>query len=163
MEQAAVRRLPRIVLLFFCIAYVLPGFVGREPWKNQDMTAFGIMRELASGEASWWAPKLMGQALEIPALLPYWLGAWAIQLSPSWLPLDFAARIPFGLLLALTLTATWYAVYHLALQTDAQPVAFAFGGEARPTDYARAIADGGLLAMIAMLGLAQMSHGVNRG
>ena len=40
----------------------------------------------------------------------------------------------------------------------AQPVAFAFGGEAHPTDYARAIADGALLAFIACLGLAQLAH-----
>jgi hypothetical protein len=40
----------------------------------------------------------------------------------------------------------------------AQPVAFAFGGEASPVDYARAIADAGLLALIASLGLAQLSH-----
>jgi 4-amino-4-deoxy-L-arabinose transferase-like glycosyltransferase len=37
-------------------------------------------------------------------------------------------------------------------------VAFAFGGEALPPDYARAMADGGLLAFIACLGLAQLSH-----
>jgi hypothetical protein len=37
-------------------------------------------------------------------------------------------------------------------------VAFAFGGEALPPDYARALADGGLLAFIACLGLAQLSH-----
>src|SRR5262249_22040103 len=41
---------------------------------------------------------------------------------------------------------------------QAQPVPFAFGGEAKPTDYARAIADGGLLALVACLGLAQFSH-----
>jgi len=37
-------------------------------------------------------------------------------------------------------------------------VAFAFGGEADPRDYARALADAGLLALIASLGLAQFSH-----
>jgi hypothetical protein len=49
-------------------------------------------------------------------------------------------------------------VYYLARSPGAQPVAFAFGGEANPPDYARAIADGGLLALIACLGLAQLSH-----
>ena len=58
----------------------------------------------------------------------------------------------------LTLLATWYGVYYLARTPRAQPVPFAFGGEAQPTDYARAIADGGLLALIACLGLAQLSH-----
>ena len=36
----------------------------------------------------------------------------------------------------------------------------AFGGEAQPEDYARVMADAGLLAMVACLGLAQASHEV---
>jgi 4-amino-4-deoxy-L-arabinose transferase-like glycosyltransferase len=157
-SQDAVRRLPRIALLLFCVAYVIPGFVGREPWKNADITAFGYMFELARGGASWLAPRLLGQPPEFDALLPYWLGAWAMQAAPAWIPPDFAARIPFALLLALTLAATWYGVYSLARSPQAQPVPFAFGGEASPADYARAMADGGLLALIATLGLAQLSH-----
>ena len=156
--QDAVRRLPRIALLLFCLAYVVPGFVGREPWKNADIAGFGHMFELARGTASWLAPTLLGQPPEFDALLPYWLGAWAMQVAPAWMPADFAARIPFVMLLALTLIATWYAVYYLARSPRAQPVPFAFGGEANPTDYARAMADGGLLALIACLGLAQLSH-----
>jgi hypothetical protein len=156
--QDAVRRLPRIALILFCLAYVLPGFLGREPWKNADITAFGYMLELARGAASWLAPLLVGQPPEFDALLPYWLGAWAIQAAPPWVPADFAARLPFVLLLALTLVATWYGVYSLARSPQAQPVPFAFGGEAKPADYARAMADGGLLALIATLGLAQLSH-----
>ena len=156
--QDAVRRLPRVALLLFCIAYVVPGFIGREPWKSADITAFGHMFEMARGTSSWLSPTLLGIPAEFDALLPYWLGAWAIQLAPSWLAPDFAARIPFVALLALTLTATWYGVYYLARSPQAQPVAFAFGGEAEPVDYARAMADGGLLALVACLGLAQFSH-----
>jgi 4-amino-4-deoxy-L-arabinose transferase-like glycosyltransferase len=156
--QDAVRRLPRAALFLFCLAYVVPGFVGREPWKNADVTAFGYMFELARGASSWLAPTLAGQPPEFDALLPYWLGAWAMQLSPAWIAPDLAARIPFVLLLVLTLLATWYGVYSLARSPQAQPVPFAFGGEANPTDYAHAMADGGLLALIACLGLAQLSH-----
>ncbi|MDP3606966.1 MAG: hypothetical protein Q8R59_14630, partial [Polaromonas sp.] len=155
--QSAVRRLPRLALLLFCVAYVLPGFLGRGPWKNADIAAFGTMRELAAGNTSWLHPQLLGQAGEFEALAPYWLGALAIKAFPFLDP-AFAVRIPFGLLLALTLLATWYAVYYLARSPQAQPVAFAFGGEASPVDYARAIADAGLLALIASLGLAQLSH-----
>jgi len=156
--QDAVRRLPRVALLLLCLAYVVPGFVGREPWKNADVTAFGYMFELARGAGDWLAPMLVGQPPEFDALLPYWLGAWAMQIAPAWVAPDFAARVPFILLLVLTLTATWYGVYDLARSPRAQPVPFAFGGEARPVDYARAMADGGLLALIASLGLAQLSH-----
>jgi 4-amino-4-deoxy-L-arabinose transferase-like glycosyltransferase len=155
--QSAVRRLPRLALLLFCVAYVLPGFFGRGPWKYEDIAAFGVMRELASGSAHWLAPQLLGQTNPFDALVPYWLGALAIKLLPFLDP-AFAVRIPFGLLLALTLLATWYAVYYLARSPQAQPVAFAFGGEAGPVDYARAMADAGVLALIACLGLAQLSH-----
>ena len=156
--QSAVRRLPRLALLLFCLAYVLPGFIGREPWKNADIAAFGAMSDLASGATSWLSPKLLGQPLEFDGLLPYWLGAWAMQLAPAWIAPDFAARLPFIALLTLALLATWYGVYYLARSPQAQPLAFAFGGEAEPVDYARAMADGGLLALIASLGLAQLSH-----
>ncbi|HQR97668.1 MULTISPECIES: hypothetical protein [unclassified Polaromonas] len=155
--QSAVRRLPRLALLLFCVAYILPGFLGRGPWKNADIAAFGTMRELAAGNTSWLHPLLLGQVGEFEALAPYWMGALAIKALPFLDP-AFAVRIPFGLLLALTLLCTWYAVYYLARSPQAQPVAFAFGGEASPVDYARAIADAALLALIASLGLAQLSH-----
>ncbi|MGE0350287.1 hypothetical protein [Hydrogenophaga sp.] len=155
--QSAVRRLPRLVLILFCAAYVLPGFLGREPWKNADVSAFGVMLEMAAGHSSWWQPQVLGRLAEEAGPLPYWLGAIFIKLLPFASP-EFAVRVPFALLLALTLVCTWYTVYHLARQPAAQPVAFAFGGEARPTDYARALADAGLLALMACLGLAQLSH-----
>jgi len=155
--QSAVRRLPRIALVLFCVAYVLPGFLGREPWKNADVSAFGVMLEMAAGHSGWWSPQVLGVAVEEAGPLPYWLGAVFIKLLPFFSP-EFAVRIPFALLLALTLVCTWYTVYHLARQPAAQPVQFAFGGEARPTDYARALADAGLLALMACLGLAQLSH-----
>ncbi|MBU4422289.1 MAG: hypothetical protein KKG12_00735 [Gammaproteobacteria bacterium] len=157
--QKAARPLPRWALLLLCLAYVVPGFVGRGPWKNADVTAFGYMMELANGHTAWLRPQLGGMPPETDGLLPYWLGAWAIQITPDWLMSpEMAARLPFMALLVLTLAATWYGVYFLARSPGAQPVAFAFGGEANPSDYARAIADGALLALIACLGLAQLSH-----
>jgi len=156
--QSAVRRLPRLALWLFCLAYVLPGFIGREPWKAADMQGFGYMFELARGATDWLAPEILGMKPEFDALLPYWLGAWAIQATSGWLLPDVAVRIPAIALLVLTLAATWYAVYQLARSPRAQPVPFAFGGEADPRDYARAMADAGLLALIACLGLAQLSH-----
>ncbi|MBK7547388.1 MAG: hypothetical protein IPI20_05925 [Rhodoferax sp.] len=156
--QGSVRRLPRAPLLLLAISYVLAGFIGREPWRNADITAFGFMAGLLQDGSDWFSPKLMGLSPEVDALLPYWLGAWAMRLAPSAIPPDLAARIPFGVMLGVAMLATWYATYYLARNPKAQPVAFAFGGEASPTDYARALADGGLLAFIACLGLAQLSH-----
>lgn len=155
--QSAVRRLPRLALILFCVAYVLPGFLGREPWKFDDVSAFGVMLELAAGHGNWWQPQVLGVPVDEAGPLPYWLGAVAIQWLP-FLPAELAVRLPFAGLLALTLACTWYAAYHLARPRPAQPVAFAFGGEAQPVDYARSLADAALLALVASLGLAQLAH-----
>ena len=156
--QAAARRLPRSALLLFCLAYLLPGFLARDAWKSADVAAFGLMSELVQGTAQWLHPTLVGLAPENPSLLPYWLGAWAMQWGPAWIPTDLLVRLPFALMLALGMAGAWYATYYLARSPMAQPVAFAFGGEALPKDYARAMADGALLALIACLGLAQLGH-----
>lgn len=156
--QAGARRLPRWALLLLCFAYALPGFLGRDAWKSEDMAALGFMAELVQGTSNWLHPTLIGLPAGNPSVLPYWLGAWAMQLAPTWISADFVVRIPFLLLLGLAMVTTWYGTYYLARNPLAQPVPFAFGGEALPADYARAMADGGLLAFIACLGLAQLAH-----
>ena len=155
--QRAVQRLPRLALLLFCAAYVLPGLFGRDPWRGADQTAFGYMLAMAEDRTSWLAPALGGLAPE-NAVLPHWLGAASIWLLSPMIDAPLAARVPFGLLLAGVLVLTWYTTFQLARTEAAQPVAFAFGGEAQPVDYARAIADGALLALIASLGLLQLGH-----
>jgi len=156
-SQREAAPLPRLALLILCAAYVLPGLFGRDPWKNADITAFGYIFNIAQGRTSWLAPTVGGIPAD-GALLPYWIGAVFVKLSSPWLDPAFAARVPYALLLALALALTWYAAYHLARAESAQPLPFAFGGEADPTDYARAIADGALLALIASLGLLQLGH-----
>ena len=155
--QSSARRLPRLPLLLLCAAYVLPGLVGRDPWRNADVNAFGLMAAMAEGRTSWWAPTLGGVPADT-ALLPHWLGAAFIVAGRGWLDAALAARLPFAMLLALTLALVWYSTYLLARTEAAQPVAFAFGGEADPVAYARAMADGGLLALMATLGLLQLGH-----
>ncbi|WP_418320377.1 ArnT family glycosyltransferase [Piscinibacter sakaiensis] len=155
--QRAAQRLPRLALLLFCAAYVLPGLFGRDPWRNADITAFGYMASIAQGHSSWLAPSVGGLPADA-ALLPYWIGAAAIALLTPLVEPAIAARLPFALLLVVSLAMTWYSTYHLARTDAAQPLPFAFGGEADPVDYARAVADGAVLALIATLGLLQLGH-----
>ncbi len=156
-SQKEAAPLPRIALFILSAAYVLPGLFGRDPWKNADITAFGYIFNIARGATSWFAPTVGGLPAD-GALLPYWIGAVFVKLSSPWLDPAFAARVPFALLLALALAFTWHAAFRLARSESAQPLPFAFGGEAEPRDYARAIADGALLALIASLGLLQLGH-----
>jgi len=148
------------------VLYVLSGFLGRSPWKAADITAFGYMLELTHSGLSPWAwlkitPSLGGLLPEIDSTLSYSVGAWSIELLTNQfhiLNADTAARIPFIFFVALTLLCTWYSVYYLALSPQAKPVQFAFGGQAKSEDYALALADASVLALIATLGLAQLSH-----
>lgn len=155
--QRGARRLPRPALLLLCAAYLLPGLAGRDPWRSADISAFGPMLAMAEGRTSWLAPTLGGMPVDA-ALLPHWLGAIVIAALAPGLDPALAARLPFALLLALTLALTWYSCFHLARTEAAQPVPFAFGGEAQPVDYARAVADGAVLALMATLGLLQLGH-----
>jgi hypothetical protein len=150
-------RMPRLALLLLCAAYVLPGMFARDPWRNADITAFGYMLSLAEGRSPWLAPSLGGLPADA-ALLPHWLGAVFVYALSPWIDAALAARVPFAMLLALVLSLTWYCCFQLARTEAAQPVAFAFGGEADPVDYARAIADAAVLALIASLGLLQLGH-----
>jgi hypothetical protein len=74
------------------------------------------------------------------ALLPHWLGrrwpSWLLSQggsTPRWPPAwpSPPAGADAGWL-------TWYTTFHLARTDAAQPLPFAFGGEADPVDYARA-------------------------
>ncbi|HNT38120.1 MAG TPA: hypothetical protein PKO45_03270 [Rubrivivax sp.] len=151
------RPLPRLALLALAAAYLLPGLFGRDPWRHADLAAFGQMMAIADGRSSWFAPTLGGVAGDA-ALLPHWLGAAAILLLSPFMEAPLAARLAFALLLALTLLMTWAASYHLALTDAAQPLPLAFGGEAEPVNYARAVADASVLALMATLGLLQLGH-----
>jgi hypothetical protein len=115
------------------------------------------MFNVARGSTGWLSPEVGGVPVEI-APLPYALGAVFIRVLAPLVDPVVAARIPFVLLLVATLMLTWYASFHLARSEAAQPLPFAFGGEAKAIDYARAIGDCAVLALIATLGLLQLGH-----
>jgi hypothetical protein len=156
--ERGARRLPRATLLLLCAAYVLPGVFGRDPWRNADLVALAQMQAIAEGRVSIWAPTLGQVPVTDAALLPNAIGAAFIAMLGPLLGAPLAARLPFATLLVATLSLVWYAVFHLARTENAQPVPFAFGGEAEPVSYARAMADGSLLALIATLGMLQLGH-----
>jgi len=156
--KEAAQGLPRVALWVMAAVYLLPGLVGRDPWRNADLTAYGVMLAMAEGRTPWLEPTL--GMVSVHASLPaHALGALFIAaLTPLGIYAPLAARLPFVLLLGVNMALIWYATYRLARTQAAQPVAFAFGGEAAPKDYARALADGALLAFMATLGLLQLGH-----
>ncbi len=123
-----------------------------------DVASLGYMLSLANLESSLLELQMAGIPPELDALFPYWLGAIGINMFQPWLAADMAARVPFVLMSLMSMVCVWHAIYLLARNPQAQPVAFAFGGEADPKDYARSLADAGLLALLACLGLALPIH-----
>jgi hypothetical protein len=156
-SDLAVQRLPKYALIALCVIYVLTGSFGRDPWKSIDLTSLGYMMSLANHSSSLFNINMAGIAPELDALLPYWLGMLAMQWL-TWLSPDIAARSVFALFNLFGMGCLWLGIYFLGRNPKAQPVAFAFGGQANPKDYAWSMADAGLLAYIACLGLALPSH-----
>ena len=128
---------------------------GRAPTSPRSATCVSIAQgQHAPGWRRRWAA-----CRPTRALLPYWLGAAVHQAArPVARPGAGGAHSVRAAARAACSSLTWYSAYHLARTEAAQPLPFAFGGEAEPVDYARAIADGALLALIASLGLLQLGH-----
>lgn len=154
----AAQRLPRLALWLVVAIYLIPGLFGRDPWRNAELTHYAVMMAMAEGRTSWWSPAVAG--IEVSGGLPaQWLGALFIGwLTPWGIDAPLASRLPFTALLGLNLALIWTATYRLARTEAAQPLAFAFGGEASPAAYGRALADGAILAFMATLGMLQLGH-----
>ncbi len=151
--KSVTHALPLHVKCLFCMIYVLAGFVGRSPWRGSD---------------SWTFRQMLQDTTHIPwHNITLWLGKFGMFLAELvqkkmgleiGLGLAMASRLPFMVLLGLIFWLFWCSVFALAHTPNAQPVAFAFGGEAEPQAYARTVADSALLALMASLGFAQLAH-----
>ena len=158
-SEAAAAKLPRWMFFMLLVAYIVPGLFGREPWSLEDAAAFGVMWTMAhGGTAEWFLPSASGQPLPEEGPLPFWIGALMIRLFGSAFGDVAAARLVTVLWFAIATTSLWYATYRLAGRREAQPVAFAFGGEANPRDYGRMLADIAVLLMLATFGIVVRMH-----
>lgn len=156
-------KLPRWALVALCLLYILPGLVGRDPWKSEDAATFGAMltmaRELGDGgTADWLLPSVMGAPVLDSGPLMLWTGAGFIALAGSFLGDAFAARLATVLYFLMAVTGVWYATYLVGRRPAAQPVKLAFGGQPAPVDYGRLLGDGALLILLATIGLVVRAH-----
>jgi len=151
--------MPRWLLLLMCTLYVVPGLVGRDPWRFEDAAGFGVawtMAQAVRGGADWLMPNVVGVPMHEEGPLPFWLGAIAIRALPFLAP-DTVVRGVAMAWLALFLVCVWYATWLLARRPEVQP-ADPFGASASRSDYGRAIADCALLLTLATFGLLARVH-----
>ncbi len=151
-------KLPRWGLLLVCALYAVPGFVGRDPWRTLDAAGFGIALTMMRGDsADWLLPNIAGQPIVNDGPLPFWIAA-AFGSATHWLFGEHAAvRLAVLATLAAALVLVWYASYALARRQGVQP-SDPFGASASRVDYGRAIADTGLLVLMATFGLLLRMH-----
>jgi 4-amino-4-deoxy-L-arabinose transferase-like glycosyltransferase len=153
---------PRWALAMLLAIYIVAGLFGRDPWGSEDAAGFGVMWAMANGSVSdWLLPVVAGDWNAEEGPLPFWIGALFIKLFGDWLGAPLAARLTTVLWFALTTTALWYGTYALARREAAQPVTFAFGGEAEPRDYGRMLADIAVLLLLGTVGLALRMHEIS--
>lgn len=155
----AAARLPRWLLLGLVLVYGIAGLPGHDPWFQDDAASFGLMWTMARGQPmDWWLPNVFGALMPEEGPLPFWVGAVVIKLLGPLLGDTIAARLTCLLWLGVATSALWYAMYRLARRAEAQPVAFAFGGEANAIDYGRMMADIAVLLFIGTAGILLRLH-----
>ncbi|MFZ6749615.1 ArnT family glycosyltransferase [Undibacterium sp. Ren11W] len=159
LPAAATNALPRWVIFSLCLLYILPGLIGRDPWKGDDASSFGIMWTMANGGIQDWLwPHIVGLPMPEKGPLAFWLGAICIKLFGWIFGAPMAARLSTGLFFMLGALSVWYTTYLLGRRTEAQPLKLAFGGQPEPKDFGRTLADGALLIYLGSLGLLVRSH-----
>lgn len=159
LPAAATIALPRWSIIALCLLYILPGLIGRDPWKGADAAGFGVMWTMAHGTLNDWLwPHVVGLPVPEEGPLTFWLGALCIKLFGGIIGDPMAARISTGLAFLLGSISVWYTTYLLGRRAEAQPLKLAFGGQPEPRDFGRTLADGALLIYLGCLGLLLPSH-----
>ena len=150
-------KLPRWGLLLLCLLYIVPGFVGRDPWRYADAADFGVALTMARGGAiDWLLPNVAGEAVHNAGPLPFWIGATFARLLP-FVSEHTAVRSAAATGIALLFVAFWYGAYSLSKRPGLMP-SDPFGASAKRVDFGRALADCALLVLMATLGVVARVH-----
>jgi 4-amino-4-deoxy-L-arabinose transferase-like glycosyltransferase len=176
-----IERRPGLVTALLCVAWMLPGLLGRDPWKPDEAYVFGVVHHMVlSGD--WLVPAIAGEPFLSAPPLYYASAALVGQALAALLPLHDGARLVNVLYGAATFWFTagaareldrdgrsWVAPLlllgcvglvqpaHLLVPDNALLTAFAMAMYASGLARRRAVAAGVLLG--AAVGLAFLSKG----
>ncbi len=159
LSQEAARRLPRFSLGLLLAAFILSGLWSRDLWTLRDAMTFGIAESMLSeGGAAWLLPMVDGAPAPYSGPISGWLAALFMSLFSGLMGEVSAYRLTSLLWFALTTATLWQAAVKLARRPEAQPVAFAFGGEANSESFSRTVADCAALLFVATFGILARQH-----
>lgn len=92
---------PVTLTVLLCVAWILPGLVGHDPWKPDEAHTFGIVYQLLK-DGDWVVPMLAGEPYVDKPPLIYLTAALTGTLFSWLLPLHDGARLAAGVYMALT-------------------------------------------------------------
>lgn len=97
---------PFKTFLFFaiCIAWLIPGLFGHDPWKYEEAVSLGVIQEIV-WHGHWLSPQIAGEAYTARPPFFYWLGAAFVRVLNGWMTPHDAARIASGLCMVITFYA----------------------------------------------------------
>ncbi|HEX7465285.1 MAG TPA: glycosyltransferase family 39 protein [Usitatibacter sp.] len=94
--------LKTVLFLVLCLAWLVPGLVGHDPWKYDEAVVFGVVSEmLRSGD--WVMFRIAGEPYFDKAPLFMWVAAAFGKVFGGILPLHDATRLATGFFMASTL------------------------------------------------------------
>lgn len=100
--------LKTVLFVVLCLAWLLPGLAGHDPWKVDEAVAFGAVNEmLRTGD--WLAFRIAGEPFMDRAPLYLWTAAGFVKLLGGLMPAHDAARMASGFYMAATLLALMMA------------------------------------------------------
>ncbi|MCD8339948.1 MAG: hypothetical protein LUC43_07115 [Burkholderiales bacterium] len=156
---AEAKELPRVLLIGLLVAFILPQLFSSELWSGAEMSSFGVAWTMVTGNfADWLLPNIAGTPVPDFGPLTAWVSAIAISTLGKIFTPVIAYHLTSGIWYAIITASIWYAAYRLAKRDEAQPVSFAFGGEATRKDYGRLVADLAVLITISTYGLVEPLH-----
>lgn len=161
-SAAAAHKLPRYALLALLICFIAPFLLSPQLLGSKNLTSFGIAWTMVNGTLSdWLIPNITGQYIYDTGPLTSWVSSLCILIFGKIIGPVRAFHLTTGLWFAIITACIWYSTYLLARRDEAQPVSFAFGGEAARKDYGRVVADITLLITIGTYGLLEPFHEIS--
>ncbi|HJW53742.1 MAG TPA: glycosyl transferase [Burkholderiaceae bacterium] len=100
-----------VSFLLLVAAFLLPGLIGHDPWKQDETYIFGMIQHLLES-GDWVVPTLAGEPFMEKPPLYYWIGAAFAWLLSPWIPLHDAARLATGFFMIVTSGALGWTVRH---------------------------------------------------
>jgi 4-amino-4-deoxy-L-arabinose transferase-like glycosyltransferase len=90
------------LVALLCLAWMLPGLIGHDPWKPDEAYSFGVVYEIVRG-GSWITLSLAGEPYVRDPPLYYLTASLTAHAFSALLPLHDAARLASGFYIALAL------------------------------------------------------------